>query len=189
MLNLLLACTASPDAADPSSDTGQGDTVDDTGGDSGGDTGGDTDTGSAALQALSGLRGTATVGAAYAGEETRYVIADRGEGEPLCQLAYALTSTATREDCEGAGAACDWAFDLVVSGATVEAEAEPGCAAFGLEVAALEGSTVGYGFVADYHGHTSVLMVDIAGAWTATSFADFAGGAFSYDWELGLVDY
>src|SRR5688572_19828463 len=78
----------------------------------------DTDTGTpVVLEGLSTRNGTATVavGVSYAGVEDLLFISDSGDGVPLCDIAYTLTSTAVRDDCEG----CEWAFDLVIADAQV----------------------------------------------------------------------
>jgi len=151
------------------------------------DQGGDPDN-----QGLLGRAGTATVSyTSYEGTEELYFAADQGQGEDICRIRYDLSSTAVRDDC----ADCEWAFDLVVSGAELITETAPGClATVGADSAALgdlEGTVVSYGYDPDYFGHIEILFVEQGGAWAAADHAswDASSGAFSYDWEDGYHPY
>jgi hypothetical protein len=195
MIPLLLAACTATDGDDGEATLGdsaaRGDTApddtDDT--DHTGDTGDTGDTGTA-RQGVSGQRGTATVGDTYTGTDERYFVADRGRGEDVCRISYAVDSVGARTDCIGDAAPCDWAFDVVYGAAQLLAESGAGCLGVGIDLTAIEGSTAGYGYVDDYYGHTSVLMVvDESGAWNPATFASFNRGALEYDWEYGLVDY
>ena len=151
-----------------------------------GESAGDTAT---PQQGLAGRRGSGNVSDDYQGVEESYFVADRGDGTDVCRVSYVLQSVGERPDCGAGEDTCDWAFDIELSAAALVGEADPGCAGVGIDPLAFDGLVVSYGFIADYYGHTSVLVVELEGVWTATSFASFRGEAFEYDWEYGLVDY
>ncbi|MDP6933132.1 MAG: hypothetical protein QGG40_09455, partial [Myxococcota bacterium] len=127
----------------------------------------------------------------YQVTEQWYFTAEEGEGEDICRVSYTVTSTDSRSDCE----LCDWAFDLVISDPEVLVDTDVGCeATVGVDsddVAALDGTTVSYGYTAEYFGHAEVLFVEVDGAWTAVSNAvwDPSTGTFTYDWQDAYVAY
>ncbi len=166
----------------------------------GGTTGGG-DTGPDYLLGLYGAQGSAEVipGLEYSGTEFIYLIADKGDGEVVCQVSYDLSSTGLRDDCEECLCVkkeCEtFAFDLEVSNVRITAESGSGCEALGMDEAALaelEGSTLSYGYNGDYFGHAPVLIwEDPELGWTVVAFADFdpETGVFTYNWERGYYEY
>ena len=180
MVLLLLACVGK------SADSVQ-DSPTDTDTDSDSDT--DTDDTSTGRLATEDRLGSGTVGAdVYSGTETWSLVAEDGSGgTDLCRLSYALTSTAGRSDCSD----CAWAYDLVVSATALVDEGSPGCAATLGDPAALDGTTLAYGYAPSYFGHAQVLMAWDGAAWQAVTFGDMddTTGAFSYDWEVGYRTY
>ena len=131
-------------------------------------------------------------GDGYVGTEEIALVGEEGWGEDVCRIGFRLTSTAERTDC----AECDWAFDLEVSGAVVLADELSDCLRLMAldvdEVSELDGTTVSYGFQAEFIGHASLLMTDPGtGVWEPLAYVvyDEETGDFSYDWESGCVSY
>jgi hypothetical protein len=127
---------------------------------------------------------------AASGSESLTLLADSGYGAARCTLTYQLQSTGPRTDCDG----CDWAFDLVVSQATVDLDDGSCLAATGFDAATvsnLDGTVVSMGYNADYVGHAEVLMSPVDGVWQAVSYVsyDAATGTLTYEWEDGFVAY
>ncbi len=202
ILSLALAAAWSCQGDEPgdSGDTGGAEGPDDSGdtaqetGDTGGETGDSADTGDTGEPAggdgLLLWEGTATVTAdAYEGSEDILLLADMGLGDALCQVRYSVLSTSVRTDC----GACLWAFDVVLGPAEV-IEDKGACQLAGYDeaaIAAIEGSTRGYGYAEEHIGHAAVLLVDQGGGWDAVAFASWVEqtGAFSYEWEQAYVQY
>ena len=182
---LALVAAGCPPADGDDDSAGDDDTVDD-------DSTGDDDTTDSRL-GLSGRSGEATVDVeTFAGFEEMYFVADQGLGDDVCRVHYDLTSTGVRDDCDD----CDWAFDLVSDNAAIVAESDVGCSAvFGIDAAnvgELDGTTVSYGYIAEYFGHASVLtQYTQGGSWEVVGFAAFDGatGALEFDLEDGFFPY
>jgi hypothetical protein len=128
----------------------------------------------------------------YEGYDEIYLIGDDGNGEEVCRVRVAVTSTTSRTDCED----CDWAFDVVYGAAEVVTDVDSACeVALELDktaLAALEGTEMAYGYNPDYIGHAKVLMTYAEdGVWTPAAYAtyDELTGAFSYDREIAIVKY
>lgn len=205
LLLALLACDGgvTVDSGKPPGGNDTGDTADsgDTGetGETGdtndsGETGETGDTGETGTpqEGLLGRVGEADVSTrAYSGWEEMYLIGDSGDGDDVCRIRVTFGSSSARTDC----ALCDWAFDLEVTEASIVSEADPGClATLGYDsstVGGLVGTTVSYGYIAEYYGHTQMLVSWDGTDWVPTSFCayDMATGTFTYDWEDGLVSY
>jgi len=179
MLLTLGGCTGSSAADDDDSGTGGSDD----------DTSGDDD--DVATRAVLSYEGSAQIDqGSYVGTEDLVLVSDEGMGDELCRVSYTLTSTAERDDCS----ACSWAFDLVVSGPAITAEAGVGCAAFGYttaDITSLDGSTRAYGYAEEYVGHANMLMVHDGSLWQGLSFATFdePSGGLSYGWDDAYVTY
>ncbi len=167
---LLFACIGEGEPVDSVPDEADTDT----------DTDADTDAGNSAL---TGRLGESLVDTDYLGTETLYFVADEGAGEDLCRVSYTMTSTGARTDCSD----CEWAFDLVLSDPV--AETDVGCSDLDVDPAALDGTTVSYGYTSEYVGHGKVLFVEQDAVWTAVSFATYEAPNFDYDWESGFVEY
>jgi hypothetical protein len=135
--------------------------------------------------------GEATVtGDTYDGHEDIALLADKGMGNAVCRIRYAVTSTALRSDC---GDQCLWAFDVVLGPAEVLTDTGA-CGAAGYDeaaVAALEGTSRAYGYIDDYIGHAAVLMVDLGEGWEVADYAAWTDtqGGLSYHWEQGYTAY
>lgn len=128
----------------------------------------------------------------YSGSESVYLTADKGDGDVLCEVHYDLASVAVRDDCQELGYVCTWAFDLRVSNVTVTVDAE--CEVAGYDsaaLAALDGSTVSYGYIPEYFGHAPTLMVESGGVWSPVAYAshDESTGAFLYEGISGYIKY
>jgi hypothetical protein len=136
-----------------------------------------------------GLRhfeGEATVGKGYAGWEAFHFTGEQGLGEDLCQIRYAMNSTAVRSDCPD----CTWAFDLGTSDARVEAETDKGCAELGVDPGDFEGLSYSYGWAGSSGPYESVLMYQVGSyGWYPVAPARWEEPGFSYDWEMGLYYY
>ncbi len=131
-----------------------------------------------------GLRhysGTATVADTYVGQEAFHFTDDRGLGEDLCRIRYDLVSIQERIDC----ADCLWAFDLEVSGATVEPRGDEGCLSLGIDAADFEGANYSYGFAQTSGGYEEVLMYQVGSyGWYPVTWASWEEPSFSYDWPM-----
>jgi hypothetical protein len=163
---------------------------DDDGGDDDSASGDDDDT--TGRLGLLGRLGSATVDAAgYGGTEEQYLIADQGAGADVCRIRSQVTSTAPRDDC----AECDWAWDLTTSATAIVAQSDVGCSGtLGVDettVSQLDGRTLSYGYVDEYFGHASVMLVDDQGTWVVVSSARYDAGIslFEYDWEDATISY
>jgi hypothetical protein len=136
-----------------------------------------------------GLRhfdGEATVGKSYEGWEAFHFTGEQGLGEDVCQVRYAVTSTAVRSDCPD----CTWAFDLSTSDASVEGETGKGCTDLDIEPGAFEGLSYSYGWAESSGPYESVLMYQVGSyGWYPVSPARWQEPRFSYDWEMGLYYY
>ncbi len=148
------------------------------------------ETGDSAKTALGLLTwsGSASVAEGWAGEESVLLLGDMGLGEARCAIDYAVSSTASREDC----AECALAYDVVLGAPTTRVSTD--CAAAGYDeatIGALEGQTRSYGFALDYLGHSNVLMLDDGGVWKAVAFVDWDEDELQlrYAWEQGYVPY
>lgn len=187
-LTLGLVAAGCPGTDDDDSGSGDDDVGDDDLGDDDATAGDDDDT---TTRALLAFEGSAMVDAGgYAGTEALVIEADEGAGAELCRVTYTLTSTAVREDCD----LCDWAYDLVVSNPAVVTESGVGCGPFGYsadDLAALDGSARSYGYVEEYIGHASMLMVHTGTLWEGISYATFfeETGDLSYGWDDAYVPY
>jgi hypothetical protein len=181
LLALTLGCGDKDDSGhDHEADA---DTDADTDADADADTDADSD-----LSALMGRTGTGSVDGSYSGTEEFYIIGDDGDGDDLCRVTYTLTAAAERKDCD----ICEWAYDLQIGDVQVTADSDPGCSIAvgkGVDVSALEGTVVSYGYVPEYYGHAEVLMVNEGDAWFAASFATMTDGIFSYNWEAAYISY
>ncbi len=143
----------------------------------------------------SSREGTATAGlSGFEGEE-RWSVTTEDGSEVLCTIAYGLTATGPRDDCEPLGATCDWAHDLVRSDARVEVDVDGACLrVLGTDAATvsdLDGTPVayGYGLLA---GHADVLLTDAEDGrgWRPDGFAswDPTTDAFSWTSTVTVVD-
>lgn len=153
---------------------------------------GDTGETGTPREGLLGRLGEASVSTrSYDGWEEMYLIADSGDGDDVCRIRMTYGESTARTDC----ALCDWAFDLTVVDASIVADTDPGClATLGYDsstVGDLVGTTVSYGYIAEYYGHTQMLVSWNGSEWVPTSFCAFdqKTGTFTYDWEDGLVSY
>ena len=117
---------------------------------------------------------------------------EKGAGAELCRIQYDVDDSGkARGDCSN----CEWAWDVVISNAALISESGVGCeTGFGLgsaAISALDGTTLGLGYDADYYGHAAVLMRDDGSGWTAVAFAtwDAHTQSFSYTWQTGYLKY
>ncbi len=159
-----------------------------------GDTG-DSDTSLDSGPTRSGLLGREGAGqfetASYTGTEERFFVAEEGQGADVCRIHYDLTSVGPqRTDCED----CLFAFDLQVGNAGVTVDEDPICLSLWevSDISELDGTQVGYGYVAEYLGHASVLMLDRGtGVWEPAAYAtlDEETGALTYTWNEGYIAY
>jgi hypothetical protein len=184
------SCTGAPtDDTKPDVDT-DADADSDSDSDSDSDADSDADTDVPARLGLLVRTGTATADIdGYTGVETWTFTADRGNGALLCQASYALTSTAPRSDCS----TCEWAHDIVISGAEVELDEDGACAvAIGADaetIASWNGEVRSYGYDDAYFGHQSVLLVDDGTGWHTSTYADYTEPDLSYQWVDGEIEY
>ena len=188
----LAACTDNDDDSGSSgtSDGGSADGGTSDGGTSdGGSDGGSGDGGSPQEDGLLLLSGVAVATVAdYLGSETVLFLAEEGSGETLCEVQVTLQSVGLRTDCTE----CEWAYDVEVL--TAETVTDTHCAVVGYDsaaVAALVGTTRGYGLNPEYYGHAPVLFAEVDSTWAAVSIASYddVTGDFSYDWEEGFYAY
>jgi len=181
-------------SCDKDRDTGETDTDVTTDTDDTSDTG---DTGQEEGTGLAGRLGEATVSAtSYAGWEEWYLIADEGDGEDLCRIHYDVTSTGEpRTDCVDSGGApiCEWAFDVILSGAVVTGKGARCDLLLGEDGQAsdLDGTARSYGYAIEYIGHADVLMYYDEERWQVATFATWSetSGRLTYDWLLGFETY
>lgn len=132
--------------------------------------------------------GAASIRDGWDGTETVTFRAELGLGDVLCELRYTVAGADPREDCPS----CAIAYEVILGAPDVTVA--DGCGAAGYDaaaIAAIEGTTRGYGFATDYYGHASVLLVDEGGGWDAAAFADHddTAGTLSYSWDHGYIDY
>lgn len=165
--------------------------------DGGGEDGGGEDGGTGLLAFEGSATVVAGVSGSYHGSETFRFIADKGDGDVLCEFSFDLDSTAVRDDCQELGYDCDWAFDLVVSNVTVAVDTM--CDTVGYDAAVLAAledpkspsSTRSYGFIPEYFGHAPTLMVEEDGIWGPVAYAslDEKTGYFFYEGVDGYTKY
>lgn len=131
----------------------------------------------------------------FDGFEEYYLIAERGFGDDICVVRYAVTRVgAAPEGC----ADCLFSHLVEFSKPTVLSDPDGTCASSerGLDsaaIAALDGSQAAYGFVPEFAGHASVLMkYDEASArWQPYGNASYDAntGAFRFDRRSGFCAY
>ena len=155
------------------------------------DTGTAEDTGTAGPRLGTVLReGSPTVdGDGWVGTESFRFLGE--DGAVLCDVSYTLSSVAPRADCT----TCLWAFDLVLSDATLIADPEGLCLpTLGVDAATvgtLDGRTEPRGYNDQYFGHAKVLMIVVDGEWKGGDYADWdeTTGLFEYQWDDGGHPY
>ncbi len=149
-----------------------------------------------------GQRGEATATATrFNGTEEYYLLGDEGFGDPICVVSFEITRAGDAPaGCDAAGSAlgCAWTHRVEYSNPVVITDVDDACASSALamtaaRIAAVEGSHEDYGFVAEYAGHSSVLMRhDTAtAAWVPFGNAtwDAATGALRFDHRAGYCGY
>jgi hypothetical protein len=152
------------------------------------------------LDGVCGERGQGTVdSSSFEAFEERYILGDEGFGEDVCVVRFDLVRVGDApEGCiDLSGEPCSWAHEVERQNPSVLVNEHSACdlGALGLTEAAIaevEGTRVAYGFVNEYVGHNSVLLVhDGTGEWLPAGNAnwDDATGSFRFDRRDGLCDY
>jgi hypothetical protein len=153
------------------------------------------------LDGVCGERGEGTVDSeSLSGFEERYILADEGFGDEVCIVRFELVSVGEAPDgcVDLEDVPCEWAHEVERRNPEVVLDENGACAggALGLGeevLAELDGSRVAYGYVFEYVGHNSVLLVHdpATGTWNPAGNAnwDDETGAFRYDRRDGLCDY
>lgn len=136
--------------------------------------------------------GEATVGETYAGTEEIQVLPllPYYYGDPVCVIRTHLVSTGSRQDCvdDGSAAACDFAFDVVITDAHVLRDDGDCRIVTGYDadnVASLEGAVLTRGYSSD---QVPSLMVDQGEGWERVADAQLEGGTFTYVWADSFFD-
>lgn len=131
----------------------------------------------------------------FSGFEDVYLIGDEGLGDDVCRIRFTLTTVgAPVTSCD----TCEFAFVLERGAPSVVVDADGACANSALDmgaagIEAMIGTTVSYGYVSEYVGHSNVLMLldDATDTWQAVAFASYddTTGAFLYDRRDGFCGY
>ena len=175
------------------------DSIEDGDGGAGTDTEGDSQRdsdGAYAHLGVCGVSGETTTGVeTVSGYEEHYLIGEEGFGETLCRIRYPLLYIG-EPDVPCDGCAVSFAVERGEPDVVVNEENVCSTSELGLDdarMAALVGTQVALGYMAEYVGHANVLMqLDVStGAWQATAFAayDETTGILSFDQRDGYCGY
>jgi hypothetical protein len=153
------------------------------------------------LDGVCGQRGEGTVDAeSFEGFEERYVIGEEGFGDDVCVVRFPVerVGEAAPGCVDLEGAPCAWAHEVEIGEGSVLTEEDGACASSDLaldmaSIAAIAGTRVSYGFVDEYVGHNSVLLVfdEQSQSWLPSGNAnwDEATGSFRFDRRDGICSY
>lgn len=153
------------------------------------------------LDGVCGQRGEGTVDAdAFEGFEERYIIGDEGFGDEVCIVRFPVERVGDPPPgcIDLNGDPCAWAHEVEIGAGSVLTDDSGACAASDLaldseSIAAVAGSRVSYGFVEEYVGHNSVLLVydEESQSWLPSGNAnwDEATGSFRFDRRDGICSY
>jgi len=143
-----------------------------------------------------GQRGESTVSdTEFEGYEELYLLGEEGFGDELCVVRIDVARTGDAPDgCTD----CVWSHQVEFSNATVVVDTDGACAKSDLgfdaaRLAAVDGSSAGYGYVFEFMGHNDVLMKYDAGAalWNPFGNAvwDEETSEFHFDHRDGFCNY
>jgi hypothetical protein len=175
----------------------------DGGRDAGGGDAGSSDAGGFREIGVCGRRSEGTVTAdSFDTHEEFYLIGENGFGEDLCVVRFEVTRVGDApsgcDESAGQQMECLWTHLVEYGNPSVVTDRDGVCANSELAlsadaIAAIEGRRVAYGYVFEYQGHNSVLMVydDEGAVWEADVNAGWeeTSGAFRFDARDGFCDY
>jgi hypothetical protein len=134
--------------------------------------------------------------------EEYFLLGDEGFGEDLCAVRFTLTRVGDAppgcDENAGQQDECLWTHRVEYSNPEIVTNVDGACenSELGMDserIASIEGTQVAYGYVFEYQGHNSVLMVydDAAQSWTAGVNAGWteATGDFLFDRRDGICLY
>jgi len=178
---------SSGESSEPASESGS---------DSGSESGGSSSDGGSTSLGVCGLRGEALVFAdSYEGWEEYYVIGDEGLGEELCVVRFNVRRVA---EAPPGCTDCLWTHEVEYSEPQVLVDTDGVCARSELAlddtaIAEIAGQRHGYGYIFEYIGHASYLMLyDVnSSTWRGRHYASWDDelGDLLFDYRLGACTY